>query len=253
MQDPDNPHAAAQAQAGTLNFSHVQKLGLIGDVHTEDGLLDRALRELRLCGAEVILCVGDITDGQGDLGRCCELLQRHHVLAVGGNHDRWILADLSHDLSDPVVQRRLPTGILSHLASLRKSIPDAAFAYLSTLPSIRTMTTRRGTILLCHGLGSNDTAFVGADDSPAVLHENTELAGLRATCGVRIIFNGHTHRRMVRHFDGLTLVNAGTLHPRQQPGAILVDLMDGHVVWLHLTDGGPTTMERLGNLVSGGE
>jgi predicted phosphodiesterase len=86
--------------------SNVDRIGILGDVHAEDGLLERAIRELRARGAETILCVGDLADGQGDLDRCCDLLRQHDVLTVRGNHDRWLLSDLAKDLSDPAVTKR---------------------------------------------------------------------------------------------------------------------------------------------------
>ena len=48
--------------------------GLIGDVHQEDGLLDRVLDYLEATRVDSLLCVGDIADGRGDLMRCRLLL-----------------------------------------------------------------------------------------------------------------------------------------------------------------------------------
>lgn len=59
----------------------------------------------------------------------------------------------------------------------------------------------------------------------------TELHDLVADPDVTIVFNGHTHRRMVRHFPGLTIVNAGTLDRNQEPRVVVVDPETGEVSW----------------------
>lgn len=47
----------------------IGKLGLIGDVHGEAELLERALEALRSNGVSVIACTGDVVDGLQDLER----------------------------------------------------------------------------------------------------------------------------------------------------------------------------------------
>jgi predicted phosphodiesterase len=228
------------------DLRHAGRLGLIGDVHAEDALLQRAIEELGARGAERLLCVGDLVDGPGDLGRCCDLLTRHGVLTVRGNHDRWLVADATRDLSDPEVRRRLPAGVIIHLENLRRSIPPATLAYLQALPATRALATRRGVALLCHGLGPNDMAFVGAEDSG---EDNEALRELEADPAIQLVLNGHTHKPMVRRFAGLTVVNAGTISRRNEQGAVLVDLASGEVTWLALPPGRPTEVTPLGSVL----
>jgi predicted phosphodiesterase len=232
------------------DLRHVDRIGLIGDVHQEDELLERAIAELQARGAERVLCVGDLVDGPGDLGRCCDLLARHGVLTVRGNHDRWLVTDATRDLSDPEVRRRLPAAVLVHLETLRHRIPAATLAYLEALPATRALATQRGKALLCHGLGANDMAFVGADDGVRSLEDNAERSALQADPEVQIVLNGHTHQRMVRSFPGLTVVNAGTISRRNEQGAVLVDLASGDVSWLDLRPGQRTAQVSLGSLPS---
>lgn len=102
--------------------------------------------------------------------------------------------------------------------------------------------------MLCHGLGPNDVAGITPDQSAELVAENIELKALLASSGLRIVLNGHTHHRMVRRIEHLTIVNAGTLHPAQEPGAVLLDLAEGNVLWLPLVDGSPPAPELLGML-----
>ena len=40
---------------------------------------------------------------------------------------------------------------------------------------------------------------------------------------VQFMLGGHTHERMVRVFPGLTVVNAGTIHPQDEQTFMVVD------------------------------
>ena len=231
-----------------FDLESTRRIGLIGDVHTEADLLERAIRELSALGADVVFCVGDIATGQGDLVRCCDLLQHHGVFTVRGNHDRWLLADLAQDPDSPAVRARLPAGVLSHLVQLRASVPTATARYLASLPPTRTFMTSRGFTMLCHGLGANDVAGVLPEWSAEILAADAELVSLLARSELRLVLNGHTHHRMVRRVDHLTIVNAGTLHPDQDPGAALLDLELGNVLWLDLGAPRSCAPELLGQL-----
>ena len=77
-------------------------------------------------------------------------------------------------------------------------------------------------------------ASVLPDDFGYALEVKTELHVLIADPGVKIVLNGHTHRRMVRHFQGVTIINAGSLVFSQEPGVVLIDPQSGDVSWLSL-------------------
>ena len=47
------------------------RIGIIGDIHAEDTHLDLALAFLNEQAVDVIICTGDIVDGNGDVDRCC--------------------------------------------------------------------------------------------------------------------------------------------------------------------------------------
>jgi predicted phosphodiesterase len=102
--------------------------------------------------------------------------------------------------------------------------------------------------MLCHGLGANDVAGITPDQSAELVAADGELQALLANSALRIVLNGHTHHRMVRPIDHLTIVNAGTLVPAQEPGAVLLDLAEGSVLWMHLAEGTPPAPELLGRL-----
>lgn len=191
-------------------------IGVIGDVHAEDALLESALDRLSGLGATAILCCGDLSDGQGDLDRCCELLASAGVLTVRGNHDRWLAAD---------TMRSLPH------AQTRAALARRTVAFLEALPPTRAFTCPLGGALLCHGLGEDDMSSVREDDMGYALEMNFALQDLLATPRLDLVINGHTHRPLVRALGGLTILNAGTLARRDAPGFVTANLETGDVEW----------------------
>lgn len=73
-------------------------IGVIGDIHTEEKLLDKTVAFLKSKKLDNILCVGDIVDGSGDANECCNILRKEEILGVLGNHDRWLLKNAMRSL-----------------------------------------------------------------------------------------------------------------------------------------------------------
>jgi predicted phosphodiesterase len=192
----------------------IERFGLIGDVHSQDVALRATIAYLKREGIQSFLCVGDILDGPGDPNRTIALLREHRVTTVAGNHDRWVIGDTLRDLPDATPRRRIDAAHISWLASL---------------PATEDIPTCDGLALLCHGTGKNDMLGVKPDDEGYALEANLELTQLLVAKKYRYVLAGHTHRRMVRQFGELTLVNAGTLHPGYDPIFGLVDLPAGFV------------------------
>lgn len=208
------------------------RVGLLGDVHAEDALLEEALRRFEQAGVARILCVGDVVDGPGDVDRVCDLLVENHVATVSGNHDRWVLTDTVRGLPDAVRRHELkPTTV----------------EFLSALPLTVEFTSPIGRVLLCHGIGDNDMGGVTPDDFGYALESNLELQRLITEREFRLVLNGHTHRPMLRNFGHLTIVNAGTLFRAHEPGYVVVDFSSGDVDWYPLGAPGGTP-RRLGSL-----
>lgn len=193
----------------------IRRVGLIGDVHAEDEALAFALRELGKLGAETLLQVGDIADGPGDLARTVALLREHRVLAVKGNHDRWLLGNQLREL---------------RYAHPHGAVDASVMEYLSQLPVTREFRSPRGHVLLCHGLGTNDMAGVKPDSEGYDISSNTDLQSLISERRYRFVMNGHTHRAMLRTFGPLSIVNAGTLLRDCERAFTFVDFERGELL-----------------------
>lgn len=201
--------------------SPAETLGVLGDVHCEHEALELALGLFARRGVDRILCVGDLTDGPGNLERTCELLQQHDVLTVAGNHERWFLGGALRDLKDAT-----------------RGAAEATQEYLRALPQTREVQTVAGKLLLCHGLGTHDMATLRPDDQGYALSSNAALQELISSEAYAVVVSGHSHRRLVRRLGGTLFVNAGTLFREHDPVVLILRLGDRVAEYLR-PDGSP--------------
>lgn len=193
----------------------VRRVGLIGDVHCEDEALELVLGQLGRLDVEVVLQAGDLADGAGDLNRTVTLLAQHRVLAVRGNHDRWLLGNQLRDLPFATALSQATPGTVD---------------YLTQLPVVREFRSPRGHVLLCHGLGLNDMAGVKPDHEGYDISQNMDLQRLIDERRYRFVLNGHTHRSMLRTFGPLSIINAGTLLRDAERCFMVVDFERGELL-----------------------
>ena len=195
-------------------------VGVIGDVHAEDEHLAQALAFLSARNTKTIWCVGDYADGQGDLERCCQLLQEAEVRCVAGNHDRWLLA-----------------GEMRTLRHAHQHIPEDVQAFLEQLPKTYLLNTIAGPAMLCHGVGDDDFTELYSHTKGYDL-QNHPVRELWSRGDVEYMVAGHTHEPMVRAFPGLVVVNAGTLTRDHDPGFVEIDFEQRQVHFFVFTDEG---------------
>ena len=176
--------------------------------------------------------MGDVADGFGDVNACCWLLVSRKLFVVRGNHERWLLRDEMRGLPD---------------ATPKEAVDPVSLAFLSSLPTTRRFDTVAGSLPLCHGLGESDMAGVRPYDDGYAIENNEELKALRRARDVDLVVCGHTHRRMVRAFPGVVVINAGTLLRVHQPCFGLVNLNASAVTFFEQgPEGGlVATVERL--------
>ncbi len=201
----------------------LQRFGVLGDIHAEHLRLAIAIDYLARTAVDAILAVGDIVDGVGSSHTCCQRLARERVLTVRGNHERWFLNGQ---------MRELPH------ATRDDELDDDDRRYLAGLPGTRRLSTALGDLLLCHGLGDDDMATVRPTDDGYGLAVNDALWAVVRTPGLRFVVCGHSHRSMVRSFEGVTVINAGTLSRFDRPGFARVDIAARLVAFFDLPDGG---------------
>ena len=191
-----------------------ERVGIIGDIHAEAVRLEAALHFLPKKNVECVLCVGDIVDGQGNVDKCCELLKQNNVIIVRGNHDRWFIEGSMRNLSE---------------ATQQEDVSEASKNFIESLPATQALETTAGQLLLCHGLGRNDMQRLTPDDYGYALEVMEELHSLLRNRDFQFVVNGHTHRRMVRQINHLSIINARTLYYAHEPCIAVADFRANQV------------------------
>jgi predicted phosphodiesterase len=181
-------------------------VGVVGDVHCESETLSRVLDALETMNVDAVLCVGDLVDGPGDADATLALLEAREVQCVAGNHERWFLDGERRDVADATHE-----------------INDDSRAFLMGLRKIRRYETPAGSAMLCHGVGEDDDAWLRPDTRGYALQDIPTLRDLMLDDTVQYMIGGHTHERMVRVFPGLTVVNAGTIHRKDEQTFTVID------------------------------
>jgi predicted phosphodiesterase len=182
------------------------RLGVIGDVHCESETLERVLDALEAMNVEAVLCVGDLVDGPGDADATLGLLEARGVQCVAGNHERWFLDGEQRTLDNATAE-----------------VSQASRAFLESLPKERRYTTPNGNALLCHGVGEDDEGWLRPDTRGYALQDIPTLRELMIDADLQFMIGGHTHQRMIRVFPGLTVINAGTIHRKDEQTFMVVD------------------------------
>ena len=187
-------------------LARLSRCGVIGDVHCESETLERVLDALESMNVEPVLCVGDLVDGDGDADATLKLLESRRVQCVAGNHERWLLA-----------------GEQRTLDHATQEINEESLAFLRSLPKMVRYQTLNGKALLCHGVGEADEAWLLPDTQGYALQDIPTLRELMLEDDVQFMIGGHTHERMIRVFPGLTVINVGTIHRRNQQTFAVID------------------------------
>lgn len=186
------------------------RLGVLGDIHAEHRRVEAALRFFARAGVDRILFVGDLVDGAGDASACFAMLDDAGALGVRGNHERWLAAG---------TMRTLPG------AHTLEQLDARAQRLLHELPPTRSFDTPDGRLLLCHGVGEDDMQRLRPDDDGYAIRGNEPLQALLRADTPAFMIGGHTHERMVRGFEEMVVINAGTLAREQSDaGVVVVDL-----------------------------
>jgi predicted phosphodiesterase len=194
--------------ADNIKTGGLRRVGVLGDIHCEEGRLETALRFFETGRLDLICSVGDIIDGPGDPNRTIDLLIERDVACVRGNHERWLLNDEMRNLPD---------------ANAWFDFDTSSREFVKKLPLCRKLETVAGSALLCHGLSEYDMGGVWPGTDTVTPHSNYALWKLVNSHEYDFIINGHTHRRLARKFDGLTLINAGTLFREHNPCCLIID------------------------------
>ena len=196
------------------------RVGIIGDLHSEDRRLKAVLDFFEKSQVDSIVCTGDIADGRGNIDRSCELLKSFSVTCVRGNHDRWLINNKV---------RHIPNA---HFCS---DLHSDSVAFLNHLQPVERLAIGNDTLVLCHGVLDRDMQKVWPGTERTRIERSKNFDGLLTQESPRFVVNGHIHYRTLIDFEDCFLINAGTLRG-DRPAATILDVHQGTVVGYTMKD-----------------
>ena len=176
------------------------RLAVISDVQGNAVALDAVLKHIHSEVVDEIVCLGDIATGP-EPAAVVEMLREQGCLSVRGNMDAVVLAPEPYRGTDNTARRYAE---IDQWCSVQLGQSDRD--YLASLPltlDIDLSDTIR--CLCCHGSPRSNEDVIDATTSDARLAEL--LAGVEA----RLVFTGHMHDPMLRHFGDIRIINPGSV------------------------------------------
>lgn len=200
------------------------KVAVISDVHGNLPALEAVLEDVEAWAPDEVVVNGDLVNRGPYSLDCLRLLQRRLPDAryLQGNHEQFVLycADRSRE----------PEAVgydLRRFGHWTADQLDAATAELAAWPeSLQLTDTDGGTVHFTHGsrLGTRDG-----------IHPHTEDRDLAAKVGdpTALFVTAHTHKPLVRRFNGTQVVNAGSVGTPldRDPRAAYARLSHGGTGW----------------------
>ena len=178
------------------------KLGLISDIHANLPALEAVFCD----GADVErwLCLGDVVGYYPDANQVCELLRRHNILTLRGNHDAYVLGLIQPPPDREQQYRTIWT---------REELGADNMAWLAQLPTALRIVCTEVPVVAFHASPWDEETYIYPDSELAIARLEPPEGGWLAL--------GHTHHPMVRFAGMGQVINPGSVgQPRNwQPGA----------------------------------
>jgi len=190
------------------------RLGIISDVHSDIVALDQSLARVREMGCDLVVCAGDLVDGDSFPDEVIARLAAEEIVIVIGNHDRWALerarmipskwarrkADPRTDSSDLMYEEAEAHGSGFPLS-------EDSLKFLAQLPTSWSSSIEGLRVVMWHASFRSDMEGIYPKlTSP----EQVERHLLKAEADVLIV--GHTHEHFALRSSSGIIVNPGALY-----------------------------------------
>jgi len=162
-----------QTPPSQLGKSHVTRIGLISDIHSNLESLEAVLCDVSLAGIDTLICLGDITGYGPNPGECVDLVRQACDLVVLGNHDEAMI--------DPEIGARFRGPAQLALEYNRSNLSPDQLRYLRSLPE-RTEFGDLSVTHACFGPNKYDYLYSRETASQAFANMPTRFGAV-----------GHTH------------------------------------------------------------
>ncbi|HVY55868.1 MAG TPA: metallophosphoesterase family protein [Thermodesulfobacteriota bacterium] len=158
------------------------RYAIISDIHANLEALLAVLDEIDKCGADCVICLGDIVGYGASPNECVEVIKERQILSLTGNHDK-----AACGLTEPI-----DFNPLARRAVLwtREALTPGNREFLRSLPEEGTA----GDFMIVHGAPSDPDRYILSEYDA---EEEFPLLGDHRLC-----FFGHTHVRILYSLSG---------------------------------------------------
>lgn len=169
------------------------KLAIISDIHGNQIALDLVLKKIRNQQVDQIYFLGDAVNYYPDCNQVIEMLKKHDVNSIMGNHEFMII-------SSQIVKAESARVYKSN--ETKKELSKSNYKYIESLPNSITLEIETTKILMVHGSPLNEMN--------GYIYPDTDISALE-NIDFNFIFCGHTHRSMIRKIGNVTVANPGSV------------------------------------------
>lgn len=178
------------------------KLAFISDIHGNAVALEAVLAHIKEKQVDNVVVLGDIAYRGPDPKRSIRLIQDLNATVIKGNADEWIVRG--------VKEGEVPDQALALMNQEREwalaQLDQSDIDYLKTLPSDLSLTKAGLRIHAFHATPTSLFQVVLPDASKAEIKEK-----LTSPYDADIYLYGHIHQPYIRHVDGKTIINLGSV------------------------------------------
>ncbi|MGM0462008.1 MAG: metallophosphoesterase family protein [Fibrobacterota bacterium] len=167
-------------------------IAILSDIHSNYYALQAVLLHIQKHRAQHIYCLGDIVGYHTMPNETIELLQKHGVTAIMGNHDR-----------DIIQKRYKPHKTPDIFRWTHESLTKNTLSWLKNLPLTRTIGFGKASFTLCHGSPESMDAYC-YEDTDYTRHMARSVTTDFLACG-------HTHLPWYKTYHGTTVLNPGSV------------------------------------------
>lgn len=175
------------------------RFAVISDIHGNALALDAVLADIARETVDTICNLGDHLSGPFEPGRTLSLIRGTPMIAIRGNHDRYVAITARGDMD-----------LIDALAF--DETGDEGLDWIAALPETALV---GGSLFLCHGTPRSDaTHWLYGKDADKRMQPRDPAQIARAADGIAapVIACGHTHiQRAVELADGRIVFNPGSV------------------------------------------
>ena len=184
------------------------KFGVISDIHANLPALNAVLQHAQQHNIKTIYNLGDMLGYGAFPDQVINELKSNNIISILGNYDRKVLKVKKK--ADKWSKSKKTLKWLAFKWAYDKLSPDNLI-YLHSLPETRRIKYENLNILLVHGSPASRQEPIYQKTS------DERLAELAKMAEADIVFCGHTHQSLVKHFNRTFFINPGSVG-RQNDG-----------------------------------